>query len=217
MTAKRLFASFLFALCLLASSTPTHALGGPFVRLYGEDGQNPNSPSNSLPTAQEASTKQSYACTVAAFTPYVTPTDLITIAGSATKTIKVNRILLEGLQTTAGINQWFLILRGTADSGGTSTAQTAIALDPNNAVATASVLKYTAAPTINGTIGTVRSPLILAPAATSLFSDEAPVWDYQLGQPIVLRGVNSQAALNFNGAAVPAGLSITVTIFWTEE
>ncbi len=203
---------FAFLLCQVAAS------GQSINKNIGRDQHNVASNVNGLPVDKVTSGSATYAATTAYTTPYATPTDVVTIAGSATKTVKVVRITISSTQTTAGINQWFLVYRTTADTGGATTALTKVALDQNNAAATAAALLYTAAPTINSTVGTVRAPSILSPAPASLFQADYSLFDDNFtGQPIVLRGTAQQLALNFAGVAVPTGLSLSVTIYWTEE
>lgn len=162
-----------------------------------------------------------YSASTAAFTPVATATDTVTIAGSATKTIKVLRITLSGTQTTAGINTWYITKRSAADTGGTSVAMVAVPHDSASAAASATILKYTANPTGGGTlVGHVWIGQVNAPAPGTAGIGIVPtVIDFPAlyGQPIILRGTAEQLAVNFNGAAVPSGLSMAITVDWTEE
>jgi len=160
-----------------------------------------------------------YSATTPFLTPYATPQDIVVIGGSGTKTIKVHSITLSSTQTTAGVNSWYLNKLSTADSGGTSTALTKIPNDSAYAAATATALYYTAAPTPGTIIGAVSSSSVgtNSPATVGAIAEVDLFTDQYNGQPIVLRGAAQQLALNFNGAAVPTGLSISVNIIWTEE
>lgn len=202
----------------------TPAIGGAVISATNpqpvqlSQGNTASSFSNPIPVALSDSSKATYCATLDYFTPYATPTDLVAIVGSATKTVKIHKIFLSSTQTTAGINKWYLIKRGAADTGGTSSAATAVPLDSTNAAATAVVKKWTAAPTINNTVGTVRIESIQSPAATSISPGDNVVFDDSAtGQPLTLRGVAEEADLNFAGTAVPAGLSTALTVVWTEE
>jgi hypothetical protein len=190
---------------------------GAFLRLFGVSGNNPVSQNDPLPVTT-GGTLYGWAYTTGYFTPYATPTDILTIAGSASRTIRIVRIIVSSTQTTAGINQWFAIQRTTADTGGASTAVTGVPLAVANPVATASVLKWTAAPTINSTIGTYRAAEILSPAPTTVAAGDYVLWDDQYqGQSITLVGTAQQCAINFAGAAVPSGLSVSFTVILTEQ
>lgn len=162
--------------------------------------------------------KTSYTAVVSALTPPATPTDMVIINGSATRTIRVIRWELSTTQTTAGINTFFLIKRSTANSGGTSAAATLVPMDSNNTAATATVLSYTANPTPGTSVGNIRATKLLTPQATTTNSGVF-VWDFDTlnSQPVVLRGTAQGLALNFAGAALPAGLSVNCMINWTEE
>lgn len=162
--------------------------------------------------------RRTYIAQAAAFTPYATPTDIITLPGNATTVVRVLQVIITGTQTTAGINLWSLIKRAVANTGGTSSALTAVPVDSGYAAASSIPKKWTAAPTIDSAVGSVGDRHILAPAPASV----APAGNvlYEAGPyeaPITLRGVAEELALNFGGAAVPTGLSIGVFLKWTEE
>jgi hypothetical protein len=162
------------------------------------------------------------------FTPPATPTDLVTITGSATKTVKVWSIRLTTTNTAAGSQEFFLIKRSTADTTGTPVAGTVFPLDSANAAGTATVNHYTANPGALGTaVGTVNRVRIASPAAvpasfagvvTDAGYELLPVMRNGIGvQPITLRGIAEQLAVNFNGAALVAGQTHVYTIVWSEE
>jgi hypothetical protein len=173
-----------------------------------------------LRTEQMLSTRQYYGVSTQAFTPPATPTDVATIIGSATKTIRVTRLELSTTQTTAGVNTWFIIVRSAADTGGTSATPTIVPLDSNNAAVTSVVRSYTANPTgLGAAVGTLRATRILSDA-TGTTAQTVYTFDFTnsgLSSGIVLRGVAQTLALNFGGAALPVGLSVSVNFEWSEE
>ena len=65
------------------------------------------------------------------FTPAATPTDLVIIEGSSTKTVRVVSLVITTTNTAAGSQQFFLVKRSTADTTGTLVAATA---SPSTAV-----------------------------------------------------------------------------------
>lgn len=173
--------------------------------------------------------KQTFAIS-STFTPAATPTDLVIIEGSATKTVRIISMVIGTTNTAAGSQQFFLIKRSTADTTGTFvSAGTPVPLDSANAAATVNRAgHFTANPgalgTAVGTISVVRvaSPAAL-PATWAGVREEADVellpWAVysNLVQPITLRGVAQTLAINFNGAALVAGQTHTYRIVWIEE
>ncbi len=173
---------------------------------------------NAVPRALATCT---YTASTFTFTPGTTPGDVFTITGSATKTVKILRMGLASNQGTAGTNNWFIVKRNTANSGGTSTSVAGVPHDSTNAAATATVLEYTVNPTSGTLVGQVWSGKLDSPIATTAGiggSEGVEVSFAELyGQPITLRGVNDVLAWNFNLAALPSGLTITAYVTWTEE
>jgi hypothetical protein len=161
------------------------------------------------------------------FTPAATPTDIVTIAGSASKTIRVHSIRLTTTNTAAGSQQFSLIKRSTADTTGTFVAATAVPTDSGYAAATATVGHYTANPgalgTAVGTINTVRwASSAAVPASFAGVNEDAgqelipTVRNGFLLPPITLRGTAENLAVNFGGAALVAGQTHAYTVVWSE-
>ena len=97
--------------------------------------------------------------TTAKFAAVAGTTPFAMIAGSASTTVRVLRIVVGGAIATTAINADLVVAKRTAlGSGGTSTTLTAIAKDTNSAGAGATNIKvFTAAPTA-GTGGGVIQP-----------------------------------------------------------
>jgi hypothetical protein len=152
-------------------------------------------------------------------TPPATPTDIITIVGSSTKTIRVKYIYINTIQTTAGINQFFLIKRSTDNTGGTSTNSTIV---PNSSLfpsPTCTIRQYTANPTTLGTsVGNIRNMMIVSPAVASLINGiiEIDLTNKGNHNGIDLIGLSQVLSINFGGAALPAGLSVRGSIVFSE-
>lgn len=168
--------------------------------------------------------KQTFVATTGTFSPPATPTDMATITGSATKTVRVLAVYFASTQTTYGTNTIFLTKRSTANSGGTSSAITVVPLDSGNASGTATVASYTANPTTGSLVGNINTKRVVSPVVTttSMQSDLGTDMLPQprgglLEQPVILRGTGEVLAVNFGGASLPSGLSVTVTFLWTEE
>jgi hypothetical protein len=147
--------------------------------------------------------------------PATAVTDLVTIYGSATKTVTILNIWVTGVQTTAGQASFLLIKRSAANTAGTSTALTRIPYDANDAAATATVLAYTANPTVGTAIGNVRGDRAFLPGAASASDAQGLSWGFLGAKQITLRGTAQGVCINLAGATL-AGGSINVTIEWTE-
>lgn len=167
------------------------------------------------------SAKTTYSAASAAFTPDATPADVCTITGSATKTVMVTKFCLSSIQTTAGVNSWFIKKRSTANSGGTSTDLAEVPHDSNNAAGSATTLNYTVDPTSGTEVGNIWTGKINSPApgTAGIGGDIGTCVDFSAlyGQPVVLRGTGQVLSWNFNLAALPAGLSVHCAMTWTEE
>jgi hypothetical protein len=81
------------------------------------------------------------------------------------------------------------------------------------------VLTYSAnAASLGASTGLEASPLALAVAAGAATIDETVwTWGSREDTPPTLLSTTESIALNLNGAAIPAGTSLYVTIEWTED
>jgi hypothetical protein len=151
-------------------------------------------------------------------TPAATPTDVLTITGSATKTVRIKKIVLSGLATTAGQYVWLIVRRSSANTGGTSTAPTPLKHDVNDPAATATLTLYTVNPGAIGTqIGTVRGGRLFHNVTTA--QNDRLVFDFSTNQDkaLILRGTSDIIAINGNSVALPAGATLDVEISWEED
>ena len=169
-----------------------------------------------LPPAAAAS--PTYAAAIVGLVPAALATDVFTITGSATKTVRVTRILVSGVQTTASQVNVTVIKRSTANTAGTSTAQTRVSYDSTNAAATATVLAYTANPTLGTTVGQIRTRRLFVPgAATASDAQGLEIMAGDSGQQMLTaRGIAEVIAINLNAATLTGG-SLNITIEWTES
>jgi len=150
--------------------------------------------------------------------PVTGATDLVTIIGSATKLVKLLRVVFSGTIVTAAINgSVSIVKRSAADTAGTSTAPTIIPLDSNNAAATAVLAAYTANPTLGTAVGTIWQAKYLYVIAASGNPSVLTIDFNQLGQAGTLRGVAQQLALNLNAVAFASAGSVDYSFVFTEE
>lgn len=150
-------------------------------------------------------------------TPAATPTDLLTLKGAAGKIIKVRRIVISGIATTAGNLPISIIKRTAANTGGTSTAPTPAKADSGDSAAAAAVLAlYTANPSGLGAGTTLVARRVFFNLTTAQLDRAVFEFGKDGGKPIYLRGASEWLAINGNGAALPAGCKIDFDIEWTE-
>lgn len=161
-----------------------------------------------------------YRAVIADLTPAASATDVTTVCGSATKTVKVTQVEATADATAAGVLDFYTFLRTASDVGGTSAVVTAASLDQSNASATATVTKWTANPASVGSGVMVSASQYVMPAAATPALPIVP-WRFDAGtrntQPMVLRGINQCLAIGFNGQTIPAGVVTHFNIEWTEE
>lgn len=171
--------------------------------------------------------KQTYSAAFIGLVPAASATDTVCIIGSATKTVAITHIGLSGTAGTLVTLPVTLLVRTSADTGGTAASTTANPantirpMDTANAAATAVPISYTAVPTIVDTSPLyVRSTALTLPVTTAGTSVNPIRWEFPtnlaLGtQALVLRGVAQQACINLNTISVSSGV-LTGSLEWIE-
>ena len=183
---------------------------------------NPSSTAYAVAVREVGRSPQTYSSTSVNFTPAATATDVFTLTGSATKNIRIRRIVVDGIKTATSHEVVQVIKRSTANSGGTSTTPAAVPHDSTNAAATAVARAYTANPTLGTAVGTMLAKRVVFKATTPANAQSVGagnIFDERFGdtnQAIFLRGTGEVLAVNLNGVTLTGG-SITVTIEWSEE
>jgi len=160
--------------------------------------------------------KATYSASFTAIVPAATPTDVFVFVGSATKAVRLVRLILSGIQTTVGHPVVQLIKRSADDTGGTSTTATLVPHDSTSPAATAVFRSYTANPALGAAVGTVKSRRPLIPAAATAADGR---FEYKADLPsqgLVLRGVAQIVAVNLNAVTLTGG-ALSCDVEWTEE
>ena len=163
----------------------------------------------------------------ATWTP--TATAALTVAalkGSASKTVRVHRIMLGGVATALSSTIFKLIRVSALGAGGTVVTPTVSKMDTTAGAATAVAEVYTTAAkaadtTSEGPLSvfslfqtTVTTPTVAYNEAQMVYPERGAPG----GQSIVLRGTSEILAItNFNGGNLAAGSALTLTIEWTED
>jgi hypothetical protein len=165
--------------------------------------------------AWEVSTvKPTYSSTIAQFSPAASAQDVCTLAGSATKTIRLRRVFFNALPTTAVAEAVAFVKRSTVDTAGTSVKLTPLPYDSQSSAATAVAEYYTA----NGTAGTIVGLIADITRHFGISTTIATPFEFDfgaLGSALVLRGAAEQFAVNLSGVTYSG--TVSCTFEWTEE
>lgn len=177
-------------------------------------------PAGALRTSKEPNTAATYRACKTQLTVAATPTDIFTMAGSGTKTVRVTRVEINGIATVTAVTiQVYLHLHSGADTGGTSAAMTIIPLDASDAAGTTSPKSWTVNPTIGADLGTISAATLYVPtAATATASGNGAVWTFGdfYQKAITLAGVAPEISLNLNGATITGGGVFNACFEWIE-
>lgn len=160
-----------------------------------------------------------YSACATGFSVATSPTDVILVKGSATKKVKIRRILLSGYQNNVSYQSFIVIKRSADNTGGTRVSLTPTSYDSSDAAATAQVFRYTANASSLGTaVGTLFNLLKLISGKNSVVSTSPDIISLSTSpqKPIILNNQNEYIALNFNGETM-AGAFLSAVIEWTEE
>lgn len=161
--------------------------------------------------------RATYAAFIPSFAPAATPTDIMQLTGSASKTIRLRLITVTGTATAASNIILNLVRRSTLSTGAGSTP-TVVTRDSADDAPSATLQTFSANPTLGTSAGIFDGGrLNIAPAANgsidrlifqySWYNDKAPV----------LRTANDAICLNLGGAAWPSGGVLDVSFVWSED
>lgn len=199
------------------------ALADPVTRAWAQVVPGGRDPMRGAQVINTEGLKYTYTGLVPNITPGTTATDFVVLAGSPTKTVKVTRIEIIGAAAVLAQQELVLLLRSTADSGGTATTTATItAHDIQNPTSGAVLTAYTTSPTTLGaSVGVLRQTKYTT-VSTTAAAGSAPVqlvWDWGLRneQCPTLRGAGNLLCLSNNGAATTTSTVYDVAITWTEE
>lgn len=168
----------------------------------------------------------SFKYAVLALAPVATPTDVVVIQGSATAVVRIKRIKITGQATAQGSLPVQLIRRSavyTTIGSAVLTAVTAGKYDTNGSAATAVVSTVGTAnfTTVGTAVATLEvGRLGMSALGTGTAGDGQRVfWDFDedANEPLVLRGVADVLAINLNGAALPSGGVIDISVETVES
>ncbi len=160
--------------------------------------------------------KPTYSST-AIVVPAASATDICMITGSATKNIRVRRLLISGVASVVQTEEIGIVKRSTLNTGGTGSIGVAVPYDSASAAASALVEFFTGNPTLGTLIGAIADfDITWGNLTTGVGSAVKEILFGQLGSPVVLRGATQQLSVNLNGNSLVSG-KVSCTWEWTEE
>lgn len=155
-----------------------------------------------------------YSASASGFVPPANATDIFEITGSATKTIRINGIVISAT-TVSGAPIKITVLgikRSTVNTEGTRVADIVVPHDSTSPAGTATVGHYTANPTLGTSVGIIRS-ISSSISSSGIFGSDI-FWDFKL-QPLILRGTSEQFTVNLNNESIN-GPIVSIWLEWEE-
>jgi hypothetical protein len=177
--------------------------------------------------------KTTYSSAFFGLVPAASATDVLCIAGSTTKVVRVDNIAIGGTAGTLVSLPVQVVRRAIADTGGTAATTTAnpgvttqiasrdTGQSPNTS-ATAVLVSYTANPTLNDSAPVyVDSKMVLLGTTSTTLAGQVTIFDWSRDiennvQVPTLRGTAQQLCVNFNAVSITSGV-LNGAITWTEE
>lgn len=186
---------------------------------------------NNIPVVSLDSTRVTYRAS-ANFTPQATAAvTIITITGSATKTVRIKRLFMGGVSTAVSISTYQLQRTSALGAGGTLVAPTVAFLDrgagATYAAATAVVNHWTT--TLKATGTAVGGPITTRQVGTNVVTTPATAWieayaplfpegGSTIGSAIVLRGAADILEVqNVTPTNLGAGTVLAYFVEWEED
>jgi len=148
--------------------------------------------------------------------PAASATDIADMIGNATSDAFITRIIITGLQTTAGIVEIFLVRRSTANTLGTRVPATAVVMDSVDAAASCVPGGYSANPTTGTLVGNIRREYVFVGQSTSNSVGRIE-WNFgDKCKPVIISGTTQCLAINLGGVTL-TGATLNVQIDWYEN
>lgn len=172
--------------------------------------------------------EQTYTAVSLALVPAASATDVFCISGSSSKIVAIRKIVITGTAGTLVSLPFTLVRRTSLDTGGTaatgSAAPVASPHNSTNGAATATLIAYTANPTINDSSPRYLRSQILTLPTTAAGVTITPIWwhagsqvdSYSQGFDIPAGSTAQQYCVNLNGVSVSSG-SLHISVTWSER
>ena len=149
-------------------------------------------------------------------------TDIFTICGAANIVTRIASVGVSGRATAAASVDISLVMRSTANTGGTSSTVSATKYDSTYGTASSSVLSYTVNPTLGTNAGGANAMLsvrqLFLGNLTTGQPGERAIWTFgdRPSSQLALRGTAQCMAVNMN-AQTASGNLMDIYVEWTEN
>lgn len=168
----------------------------------------------------------SYSASAVALAPASAATDIFCISTSAARNVLIKQIKISGTAGTAITTPFLVYRRATLDTGGTAgtslVAPVAAKMNPLDPASVATLISYTANPTVTDS-SPVLMDVITPTLAVTTTANSAPITGDYAEQMSVLyhslivsKNTTQQICVNLNGATVASGV-VNITMNWTEQ
>jgi hypothetical protein len=180
------------------------------------------SASQTLNVSTDGINAQTYRCALAPFSAGTgATTDIANLTGSASKTIRVTKVIVSSTTATAAVYYDLQLQKtSTASTGGTPVAGTVVPLDSGFAAGTATAQAFTAAPTSGTGVGIIESQRIFSGITGTVTINTNPV-TFEFGRngssALVLRGVAQQLGVRINAVTPANAQTWDITFEWVED
>ena len=160
--------------------------------------------------------KPTYSASRTGITPVASQTDMCTLTGSATRRVKVRRVIFTNV-SVATVTEPIAIVKRSSANTGAGTTLAVVSYDSANATSTVSLSEvWTAAPTVGTLVGVLADINISFPSGTLATISAPYTFEFgSLGQPIVLRGIAQSVSINLSGITLTG--TVGCTFEWTED
>lgn len=167
-----------------------------------------------------------YSATAVGLVPASAATDIFCISAGSGKSVSIKKITIGGTAGTAITTPFLIYQRSALDTSGTAATglalPVAVPLAPNDQASTATLISYTANPTVAATPLLMDAALVDLPVTTAaggvtsaqlIYGSSSDNFSKSLD---IIKGTTIQLCVNLNGASVSSGV-LTINMIWQEQ
>lgn len=200
----------------LLASAAAALISGALVAQAQTPGVNSNWPIVWRYIYEASSLKPTYSATANLTSTATAAQAVCALSGSASKTIRVRRVILSGAMTAIEAIPISINKHSTLYTAGGGAQATTVPYDSQSAAATAILEYWTANPTPGTSVGTILDQYVPFGNTTTGVEPPYEMKFGEFGSAAVLRGAAQYLSVNFSGTSINTG-KVNCTFEWTEE